>query len=287
MKRVLFCVLVLLLCFSVACGNAVEPSALPSPEPTVTVEPLLSPEPSEEPSAEPSPEPSPTTESMSYEEYFSEERKLESTYYESPLFNDRWEEGMITRRSDGKVLAERPEYWCVIVGENGGYSELLIQDDKRIWVTENCGENRVLVYEAEGTLRRIYSPDDSTLFAFTDGTKRYRLYVPTRTVDFLFDLPNVMGEEDFYELANYGKIPSDELHVWAEELFTNYQWWVKVSSQSDEWMEASAKAQGTTVDELLATDGASWGANITYHSNTGECEIDEGHEFVWNFVELS
>lgn len=287
MKRVLFCVLVLLLCFSVACGNAVEPSALPSPEPTVTVEPLLSPEPSEEPSTEPLPEPSPTTEPMSYEEYFSEERELESAYYESPLYDDRWEEGVITRRSDGKALAERPEYWCVIVGENGGYSELLIQDDKRIWVTENCGADRVLVYEAEGTLRRIYSPDDGTLFAFTDGAKRYRMYVPTRTVDFLFDLPNVIGEEDFYELTDYGKIPSDELHVWAEEMESNYRWRVSLCGHGDNWLEAVAIFQGVTVDWLRTTDGAMWGLPIVYNSHTSEWEIEEGGEFVRDFVELS
>lgn len=226
------------------------------------------------------------TELMSYEEYFSEERKLENIVYESPMYDDQWENGKIYLRSSGEVLAERPERWDVIEGKGGASDELLIYDDKRIYITENCGRDRLLVFEAESEIEPVHNPAPSTLFTFIDSTKRYRIYTPTCTVDFMFDLPGVLTEAEMTELWRVGKLPDDALYVWTEELVDNHTWQVQIAGQSDEWVAALAAYEGVTVEEFVNTDGASWRVSVYYDSQSGEWELTKKAEFVRDFVEL-
>lgn len=289
MKRplALLLVSVCVLCLVAACGERAEPG-IPSVNAAPSVEPSPTSSPSPTPKPKPTPTPEPKVELMSYEEYFSEEREIENIVYESPIYDDQWEEGKIYLRSSREVLAERPERWDIIEGKGGASDELLIYDDKRIYITENCGRDRLLVFEAESEIEPIYDySTDNTLFTFIDGTKRYRIYTPTRTVDFMFDLPGVLAEAEMTELWRAGKLPDDALYVWTEELVNNHTWQVQIAGQSDEWVAALAAYEGVTVEEFVNTDGASWRVSVYYDSQSGEWELTKKAEFVRDFVELA
>lgn len=290
MKRVLLLVSVCVLCLVAACGERTAPEpkvdAASSVEPSPTSLPSPTPSPTPAPTPTPTPTPEPKVEPMSYDEYFSEERKLENIVYESPMYDDQWENGKIYLRSSREVLAERPERWDILAGKGGASDELLIYDDKRIYITENCGRDRLLVFEAESEIEPVHNPDPSTLFTFIDGTKRYRIYTPTCTVDFMFDLPGVLTEAEMTELWRVGKLPDDALYVWTEELVNNHTWQVQIAGQSDEWVAALAAYEGVTVEEFVNTDGASWRVSVYYDSQNGEWELTKKAEFVRDFVEL-
>lgn len=274
MKKMTLCMIVLLLCLLSACGETTEPSASPSVEPS----------PSLELSIELSGEPSPTSEAMSYEEYFSEERKLESASYKSAIYDDQWEDGKILLRSTGEVLAERPERWVVIKGQGGDSDELLIYDDKRIFITENYGRDRVLVYDAENEIEMVDSMSD-VLFTFIDGDERYRIYLPTGQVDAMFSLPQVLTEAEMTALLRENQLPNDAMYVWTESPVSNHKWHIQISCQSDEWAAALAEYEGVTVEEFVNTDGASWRVSVFYDSQSGEWEVTKKAEFVFSRLE--
>lgn len=278
MKKMTLCVLILLLCLSAACGGTIEPSESPSVEPSPSVS--LSTSPTSSPTQKPTPTPEPRVELLSYEEYFSEERKLESASYKSAIYDDQWEYGKILLHSTGEVLAERPERWEVVEGKGGYSDELLIYDDKRIFITENYGKDRVLVYEAKNEIEMVDSMSD-VLFTFIDGTERYRIYLPTRTVDFMFDLPGLITEHVEFEMDE--PVADGVPYVWTEFMVSNRVWRVQIVSEGDKWIEANAASVGETVEEYMSLERDIRIA-IDYDSSTGEWTALRNSGFVIEYM---
>lgn len=273
MRQTVYLGLVLFLCVALfACSlqptevsSSPEPSAAPSvpPSPGASLDPAL-------PSA------------LSYDEFFSEIREHE----DGPAMGNLSEpfregsNGSIVRKSDGKTICDGATRPQLIYGEDGTYSEVMFIKDNCIYVTENMGEDIVPVYTAENGIEPVYCPSDA-LFAFIDGTKRCRLHIPSRTVDFMFDLPGVLTEEETVAIGEEDR--QGQLYVWMEELTNNHVWNVQIDKlNDDEWLANVAAAQGLSVDEMNAQNRATRMTLIydAYHN------VWAGEDFVFDALAL-
>lgn len=233
MKRplALLLVSVCVLCLVAACGEGAEPD-IPSVDAVPSVEPSPTSSPSPTPTAKPTPTSEPKVELMSYDEYFAEEREIEAPPFESsrddPFTTADSDWHSVVRKRDGCVVAEGTTGgYATVVDKDGYYREVAFAKDNKLYITEDNGETPIVVYEATEKLRPIFFSDDpvsGVVLGFVDGTRRYRLYVPTRTVDFMFDLPNVPWwdelDDDWWldEHPNYG------VYIEGEGLQTNQTW---------------------------------------------------------------
>lgn len=301
--RALLCILVLLICPLSACDGSVVPEMSPGVEPSVFAEPSPSPTPTPTPTPKPTPTPDnlstgepglkePKVELMSYDEYFAEEREIEAPPFgidDSPfnVADDDWHK--IVRTSDGYVVAENTYGGCaVVVDGDGYYREVAFAKDNKLYITKDNGETPVVVYEATEKLYLAFgdnSPSNGILIWFIDGTRRYRLYVPTCTVDFMFDLPDVLNEEEMTALWRTGQLPDDAIYVWHESPDGNLKWHVQLSCESTKWASVLAEYEGITTEEFINTNGASWRVSVCYNSQRNEWELTPKAEFVFSQLE--
>lgn len=237
MKRplALLLVSVCVLCLVAACGERAEPGipsvdAVPSVELSPTSSP--SPTPSPTPTAKPTPTPEPKVELLSYDEYFAQEREIEAPPFESsrddPFTTADSDWHSVVRKRDGCVVAEGTTGgYAVVVDKDGCYREVAFAKDNKLYITEDNGETPIVVYEATEKLRPIFFSDDpvsGVVLGFVDGTRRYRLYVPTRTVDFMFDLPNVPWWDELESDWELDEHPNYGVYIEGEGLQTNQTW---------------------------------------------------------------
>lgn len=283
MKRplALLLVSVCVLCLVAACGECAELSipsvdAVPSAEPSPTSSP--SPTPSPTPTTKPTPTPEPKVELMSYDEYFSEEREIVAPPFERykdipfTTADDDWHK--VVRTSDGYVVAEGTTGgYAVVADKDGYYREVAFAKDNKLYITEDNGETPIVVYEATEKLRPIFFADDpvsGVVLGFVDGTRRYRLYVPTRTVDFMFDLPNTV----YWDEWDADAASEDSVFVDMEGLSTSKTWVCAVGG-GEKWCRAYADSMGWNY-ETTEFDGE---VPFYYNSETGKWRTWDG--FGW------
>lgn len=290
MKRplALLLVSVCVLCLVAACGERAEPGipsvdAVPSVEPSPTSSP--SPTPSPTPTAKPAPTPEPKVELLSYEEYFSEEREIVAPPFERykdipfTTADDDWHK--VVRTSDGYVVAEGTTGgYAVVVDKDGCYREVAFAKDNKLYITEDNGETLIVVYEATDRLILLTykdaDPAGGVLLGFVDGTRRYRLYVPTRTVDFMFDLPNTV----YWDEWDADAASEDSVFVDMEGLSTSKTWVCAVGG-GEKWCRAYADSMGWNY-ETTEFDGE---VPFYYNSETGKWRTWDG--FGWAMDALS
>ena len=291
-KKLILGVVVVAALAVTACSN-VEPSASATPSVAASILPSVAPTPAPTPKPSPTPNPTPTPEPrvelMSYEEYFSEEREIEAPPFgiDDVPFGFRYGCGQtIFRNSDGYVVAEDiDDFPAVIVDKNGYYREVAFAKDNKLYITEDNGETPVVVYEATEKLRPIFFADDpvsGVLLGFVDGTRRYRLYVPTRTVDFMFDLPNVPWWADVKEEHSSAEWWQEEhpnygVYIGGEVLLTN-KTWVCACYGDESWCKTYADIMGIDYE----TAEFDYKIPLFYDSISGKWRTQfDGSEWSW------
>ena len=264
-----FCLIifgVLLLFCLYACGENVDVSLSPSPEivaPSETPRPQTpSPTAAPQPSPAPSPEESfpPQPQALSYEEYFSKERRIVPYSYGAVTSND---DMYFVRLVDGVEIVHNNVMTSEILITKSGDHYVAVESKQIICLKRDATEV-VTVYEAKDYIVN-FKTNDVVMFIL-DGQTIYRLYLPDGTCEKICDVGDVL---EIYPITNY--------EVWWRE-------------QSNNTYEEIAQELSMTRAELTrylrGIGGNGIYAIYHYNSLTGETEKNytNGYAFdMWEY----